>query len=212
MSTQAEDAVTGLIPVPSLQEFFRDSVDAAMAANKVAVDGHTAHYVVNLLTLFARAEALHEGEPRGPLRRPLALMLASAAEAPAGDARNAALQRLGDVALFIAGFMAEALARSPVGVDYYVRMGGGAYHTLARSLPANARGRACAPVFAELAARFTDLVDVLTEVRHAAGGSRDRDVLRLYELWLTTGSQRAARLLRGLGVQPSRQPGSAREH
>jgi hypothetical protein len=67
-------------------------------------------------------------------------------------------------------------------------------------------------VFAELSARFTDLVDVLNEVRHAAGASRDRDVLRLYDLWLATGSSRAARLLRGLGVQPSRQPGSAREH
>jgi hypothetical protein len=212
MSTLPEDAVPGLIPVPSLKEFFRDSVDAAMAANKVAVDDHTTHYVVNLLTLFARSEALHEGEPRGPVRQPLALILAAAAEAPRGDARNAALQRLGDVALFIAGFMAEGLDRSPVGVDYYMRMGGGAYHTLALSLPANPRGRAFAPVFAELSARFTDLVDVLTEVRHAAGCSRDRDVLRLYELWLSTGSQRAARLLRLLGVQPSRQPGSAREH
>lgn len=211
MPSQAEDQVTGLIPVASLQEFFRDSVDAALAANKVAVDHHTAHYVVNLLTLFTRAETLHEGEPPGPVRRPLALMLAAAAEVPPGDARNAALKRMGDVALFIAGFMTEALDRSPVGLGYYVRMGGGAYHTLALSLPANARGRAYAPVFAELSARFTDLVDVLNEVRHAAG-SRDQDLLRLYDLWLATGSQRAARLLRALGVQPSRQPGSSREH
>lgn len=212
MQNQAEDPVTGLIPVASLKEFFRDSVDAAMVANKVAVDGHTAHYVVNLLTLFARAEALHEGEPPGPVRRPLALMLAAAAATPPGDARNAALQRLGDVALFIAGFMAEAVDRTPVGLAYYMRMGGGAYHTLALSLPTNTRGRACAPVFAELSARFTDLVDVLNEVRHAAGSSRDQDVLRLYDLWLATGSRRAARLLRLLGVQPSRQSGSSREH
>lgn len=212
MGAEADDAAAGLIPVASLQEFFRDSVDAALAANKVAVDHHTAHYVVSLLTLFTRAETLHEGEPPGPRRRPLALMLASAAASPPGDARNAALRRLGDVALFIAGFMDEALDRSPVGMDYYVRMGGGAYQTLACSLPASARGRAYAPVFAELSARFTDLVDVLNEVRHAAGASRDRDVLRLYNLWLATGSSRAARLLRGLGVQPSRQPGSAREH
>ena len=200
-----------LIPVPSLQEFFRDSVDAAMASNKVAVDDHTAHYVVNLLTVFVRSEALYDQMPPGPRLQPLALMLADAAEA-SGDERNMALRRLGDVALFVAGFMADCLDRSPVGINYYVRMGGGAYHCLSASLPASTRGRAIAPVYAELAARCVDLVDVLTEVRHLAGSSRDRDILRLYELWLTTGSQRAARLLRLLGIEPNRQAGSASQH
>ncbi|MBM4221337.1 MAG: hypothetical protein FJ170_05255 [Gammaproteobacteria bacterium] len=203
---------TELIPVTSLQEFFRDSVDAAMASNKVAVDDHTAHYVVNLLTVFVRSEALHDQMPAGPRLQPLALMLANAAESPSGEERNMALRRLGDVALFVAGFMAGCLDRSPVGINYYVRMGGGAYHCLAASLPSSVRGRAIAPVYAELSARFVDLVDVLTEVRHVAAASRDRDVLRLYELWLTTGSQRAARLLRLLGIEPSQQPGSDREH
>ena len=200
-----------LIPVPSLQEFCRDSVDAAMASNKVAVDDHTAHYVVNLLTVFVRSEALYDQMPPGPRLQPLALMLADAAEA-SGDERNMALRRMGDVALFVAGFMAGCMDRSPVGINYYVRMGGGAYHCLAVSLPSSTRGRAIAPVYAELSARFMDLVDVLSEVRHVAGSSRDKDILRLYELWLTTGSQRAARLLRLLGIEPSQQSGSAREH
>ena len=197
--------------MPSLQEFFRDSVDAAMASNKVAVDDHTAHYVVNLLTVFVRSEALYDQMPPGPRLQPLALMLADAAEA-SGDERNMALRRMGDVALFVAGFMAGCMDRSPVGINYYVRMGGGAYHCLAVSLPSSTRGRAIAPVYAELSARFMDLVDVLSEVRHVAGSSRDKDILRLYELWLTTGSQRAARLLRLLGIEPSQQSGSAREH
>jgi hypothetical protein len=201
-----------LVPVASLQEFFRASVDAAMATNKVAVEDHTAHYVVSLLTLFARAEALHDGPARGPRLRPLALMLADAMSAPPGDNRNNGLQRLGDVALFVAGFMAESLDRSPVGVDYYVKMGGAAYHSLAGRLPANARGRAFAPVFRELAAKFTDLVDVLAEVRHSAASSRDDDVLRLYEQWLKTGSRRARRMLVRLGIEPTAQAASAWQH
>jgi hypothetical protein len=203
---------SGVIPVPSLQEFFRDSVGAAMASNKVAVEDHTAHYVVNLLTLFARSEALHDRADPGPGVKPLALMLADAAEAAPGDGRNSTLKRLGDVALFVAGFMADGLDRKAVGVGYYVRMGGGAYRALSMALPASPRGRAIAPVFAELAARFTDLVDVLNEVRHAASAGRDQDVLRLYETWLTTGSRRSARLLRQLGIHPHQQPGSVREH
>ena len=210
MAVSAPDS--GVIPVPSLQEFFRNSVDAAMASSKVAIEGHTAHYVVNLLTLFARSEALHDQVDRGAGPRPLALMLADAAAATPGESRNSTLKRLGDVALFIAGFMAEGLERKAVGVGYYVRMGGGAYHTLSMALPANPRGRAFAPVFAELAAKFADVVDVLNEVRHAGNSGRDQDVLRLYETWLTTGSRRAERLLRQLGIQPHQQPGSVREH
>jgi len=206
------DAESGVIPVPSLQEFFRDSVDAAMASNKVAVEDHTAHYVVSLLTQFARSEALHDNAERGTGTKPLALMLADAVEATPGDGRNSALQRLGDVALFIAGFMAEGLDRKAVGVGYYVRMGGGAYRTLSMNLPANPRGRAFAPVFAELSAKFAAVVDVLNEVRHAGASARDEDVLRLYETWLTTGSRRSARLLRQIGIHPVHQPGSVREH
>lgn len=198
--------------MPSLQEYFRDSVDAAMASNRLAVESHTAHYVVNLLTLFSRSEALHDKAECGIAPKPLALMLADAAAAPTDESRNATLQHLGDVALFVAGFMAEGLDRKAVGIGYYVRMGGGAYHTLSLALPANPRGRAFAPVFAELAAKFGEVVDVLNDVRHASNAGRDQDVLRLYENWLTTGSQRAGRLLRQLGIQPLKQPGSVREH
>ncbi len=208
----ASDPESGVIPVPSLKEFFRDSVDAAMASNKVAVEDHTAHYVVNLLTLFARSEALHDRDEHGPGPKPLALMLADAAEAATGDDRNSTLRRLGDVALFVAGFMAEGLDRKAVGVGYYVRMGGGAYRALSLSLPSNPRGRAFAPVFAELSAKFADVVDVLNDVRHAGSTGRDQDVLRLYETWLTTGSRRSARLLRRLGIHPLQQPGSVRKH
>ncbi len=208
----ASESESGVIPVPSLQEFFRNSVDAAMASNKVAVLDHTAHYVVNLLTLFARSEALHEKADSGPGLKPLALMLADAAGADSDNSRNSALRRLGDVALFVAGFMAEGLDRKAVGLGYYVRMGGGAYRTLSTTLPPNPRGRAFAPVFAELGSKFADVVDVLNEVRHAGSSVRDRDILRLYESWLMTGSRRAERLLRQLGIQPHQQPGSVREH
>jgi hypothetical protein len=65
------------------------------------------------------------------------------------------------------------------------------------------RGQVFASVFAELAEKFQDFVDVLSEVRDAARGSDDADVLRLYETWLRTGSPRAARLLRRLGIEPN---------
>jgi hypothetical protein len=201
-----------LVPVPNLLEYFRDSVDAAMAENHVVVEQETAYYLVNLLTFFARSDAFFEANDGGTGARPLALMLADAVQAARPGERHFSLQRLGDVALFMAGFFAERLHRAPVGLDYYVNMGGAAYRSLAGEIRGTTRGRAMAPTFDELAAKFAELVDVLNEVRESARTARDEDILRLYDAWLKTGSRRAARLLRQAGVEPSVQARSTYEH
>ncbi len=189
-------------PVASLQEFFRDSVSGALRRQRVEVEDHTAYYVVNLLTLFSRSEALYESTPCGVGLKPLALMLVDAAETADPRERALVLQRLGDVSLFIAGFFAESLARKPIDVDYYVHMGGSAYGSLCQSVRGTLRGEAFGSVFAELAGKFQDVVDVLNDVRDEARSRQDRDVLRLYETWLRTGSRRAERLLRESGIEP----------
>jgi hypothetical protein len=191
-----------LVPVTSLQEFFRDSVDAAMATNKVVLNHHTSHYVVNLLTMFSRSEALYEETGDGLRLRPLAIMFADAVDAPTEAERNNTLQRLGDVSLFMAGFFADALQRAAVGMDYYVYMGGGAYHSLATHMRGTLKGQAFCEVFSELADKFQDMVDVLNEVRESARSGSDANLLRVYELWMKTGSRRARRLLRESGVYP----------
>ncbi len=190
-------------PVASLQEFFKDSVSHAMRRQRVEVQDHTAYYVVNLLTLFSRSEALYERTSSGVGLKPLALMLADAAESSDPRERNFVLQRLGDVSLFIAGFFADSLARKPVDMDYYVRMGGSAYGSLCESVRGTLRGEAFGSVFAELSGKFQNVVDVLNDVRDEARSRQDRDVLRLYESWLRTGSKRAERLLRDLGIEPN---------
>jgi hypothetical protein len=212
MTEVKKQGADDLVRIESLQEYFRDSIDAAMAANKVVMDDHTTHYVVNLLALFARSEALYESTPDGYQLRPLALMFADAIDAPSEIERNNTLQRLGDVSLFISGFFADGLQRAAVDVDYYVHMGGGAYRSLSTGMRGTARGRALGSVFSELADKFQDMVDVLNEMRESARVDSDADVLRLYELWVKTGSQRAARLLRAMGVHPLYQSGIASEH
>ena len=127
-------------------------------------------------------------------------MLVDAVEAESTEQRNGALKRLGDVSLFVAGFFSGSLARSLVDVDYYINMGENAYHSLADSVQASIRSRAFASVFAELAEKFQPLVDVLGEV--AEPGKTDQDALRLYEVWLRTGSKRALKSLREIGLEP----------
>ena len=72
--------VEQVVPVHNLRDYFRESVDAAIDNQGADVDPHATHYVVNLLTLFARSEDLYEdhGELYG--LRPLALMMADAVD------------------------------------------------------------------------------------------------------------------------------------
>lgn len=200
------------IDVRNLQEFFRDAVHDALQRLAVCVDDHTEHYVVNMLTMFSRPEALFDQTREGPRLKPLALMLADAASAPSAEQRSRTLQRMGDVSLFVAGFLSHGFARRLVDVDYHIAMGGCAYGTLADSCGHGVRGRALASVFAELAAKFQRLVDALNEVSEMSWRNSDRDVLRLYEVWLKTGSPRARGLLQQMGVAPAVVPMGRPKH
>jgi hypothetical protein len=191
-----------VVRVQNLTDYFRTSIDGVISRQGVDVDPHAAHYVVNLLTLFSRSEELYEDHGESYGLRPLALMMADAAEARTAAARNYALQRIGDVALFISGFFADSLANKPVDVDYYIHMGGTAYGSLSEEVRGTFRGNAFADIYRELAIKFQILVDVLNEVRDEARGESDRDLLRTYEIWLKTGSRRARKLLADHGVVP----------
>jgi len=191
-----------LLTVSSLREYFHDALQQALAHQHVAVEDQTEHYVVNLLTIFARSEQLFEQTPDGVRLRPLVQMLSDALEAPTAAERERQLQRMGDVSLFIAGFFAHGFARKLVDIDYHIAMGGRAYGTLAHGLAHGPR-RVLSRVFGELATKFQPIVDALGEISDAARRYSQADVLRLYEVWLKTGSARARGLLRQLGVEPA---------
>ena len=191
-----------VVRVRNLEDYFRTSVDGVISRQGVDVDPHAAHYVVNLLTLFARSEEFFEDDGDSIGLRPLALMLADAADARTSTQRNHFLQRIGDVALFISGFFADSLASKAVDIDYYIYMGGNAYGSLSEEVRGTFRGNAFADIYRELAVKFQVLVDVLNEVRDGARQESDVDLMRTYEIWLKTGSKRARKLLCQNGVVP----------
>jgi hypothetical protein len=115
------------------------------------------------------------------------------------------------VSLFIAGFFAQSFARKLVDIDYHIAMGGRAYGSLADAMN-RGPSRVLGGVFAELAAKFQPLVDALNELSETSYRHTDKDILRLYEVWLKTGSRRAQGLLRGLGVEPTAGARSAFAH
>lgn len=199
----ADKAGTGeqVTAVSNLMEFFQDAFAKALAHQHVSLDEHTAHYVVSLLALYSRTEVSHRDMRPGQRWVSLSELLTQAGAADHPAQREALLQRLGDVSLFMAGFFAHGFERRLVDVDYHVAMGGRAYGALAAAHISGPRRTLCG-VFGELARKFQGVVDAIGEISDAARMWGPNDVLRLYEIWLKTGSRRAQGLLRRLGVAP----------
>lgn len=193
-----ERLITGL----GMREYFQDSVQTVLAQQRVKIADDTFVYLVNLLTGYLRAESLYDETPDGRQIKPLVRLLAEAFEAPSAQETNRALQRLGDVALFISGLYATSLERSLVDIDYYIAMGGNAYRCLSGLVRGTFRGHIFTAIYSELAEKFPQLVDVLAEVGDTMDLRRDQDLLRLYETWLLTGSKYAERKLKARGIHP----------
>jgi hypothetical protein len=119
-----------------------------------------------------------------------------------GPARVQLLRRLGDTSLFVSGFFPDSLSRrsSLVDVDYYIAMGGRAYDAI--GAVAARHDAAERSLWDELSGRFALLVDLLNEVSERTLASTNLGLVRLYEKWMKTGSERLASLLAKQGVAP----------
>lgn len=195
---------TSLVRDETPVEFFREQLEKALEHQRVATSTFTEFYLVNLLAGCVAGDPLPGPEP-GYDEMPLALLLARALGATRRD-RGRMLRALGDSALFTSGFFADKVQKSHVGLGYYRDLGGHAYQRLAREGPGHEWSGS---VFAELAARFGQFADVLSEVAESSRLVGDRGVLALYERWAQTGSRRAAALLAERGITPMR-PGEGR--
>jgi hypothetical protein len=127
-----------------------------------------------------------------------AARLVGAGEADAK--RLAGLRRLGDAALFIAGFFGESLARAPFGGAPNGEAGRLAYAALSAALTRLAAERTWSRLYEELADRFRDFADLLAEVGERTRGAPPPRIPCLYSRYLATGSARDRRRLLGLGA------------
>ena len=184
-----------LLQEQSPAEFFKDHIDSALARQQLRATGLTSYYLVDLLCRFIRPDT------RVPFNddpgEPLALRLRRALEA-SGMEQRARLRNLGDFSLFMSGFYSDSLRRRAVDIDYYVSMGEYAYSALA-SRDEDAFGG----VYAELGRKFVPFMDVLTDISERTSQTSPRDVLRLYEKWLRTGSARTGQQLVEQGIAPN---------
>ncbi len=196
----------------NIHDYFRDQLHASIAHQHVAVGPPTVQYLTRLLAEFTASSQLFTPTENGCELKPLALHYADAVYADGVHARNLALKRLGDIALFIAGVFSGSLARKIVDVDYYAAMGGGAYRHLHDLCSAQFNLGETPLPFAELAEKFLAIVDVLSEVAEESHLGAKPDVLREFELWMRTGSPRARQQLIRRGIAPTNEMLSRARH
>jgi len=67
-------------------------------------------------------------------------------------------------------------------------------------------------LFAGLAAKFTTLVDARNDISKSSNLQSNSDLLRIYDVWLKTGSPRAYGKLQRLGLNPSTNATSCSTH
>ena len=185
---------TPIVTRQSAREFFHEAVSSAVASRKLEILQETEFYLVNLLANHIQARG--SAAAASGADEPLALILARALE---GDRqqRYRELKRLGDTSLFVSGFFSDWLASSAVGAGYYAAMGERAYGSLAEGGlgPAGLE-----ELYAELSQRFGELSDLLAEVAELSELRSNRGLVRLYQRFLLTGSERLAERLRERGV------------
>lgn len=196
MSNDSDPNSTSPQLITSPRPFFTKMVEDAVAQRRLKAPIATQTYLVGLLehymvsgNLFGAAEI---GGSPVPSTLAETFLIATNAE-PA--AKQELLKRLGDSALYISGFFGDSLHRKVVDVDYYAEIGGSAYSTLAGVM-----ARETAPIYYDLSQRFLDYVEVLTVISQQSLVQSDKDLLRLYNRYLVTGSKLAAEQLLEQGI------------
>ncbi len=175
----------------NLFDYFHERVEHAKCQQTVPLSENTTLYLASLLTERARIDR------PAPQETTLVELHLRAANAPPGEQART-YRELGDRALYVLGYFSESLERSPVGPSYYTEMGTAAYQrvdTVFKQWFSDAFG----PVFGELATHFSECVELIEQVRTGETEDSD-DMVRLYERWLATGSEKYATRLRAKGI------------
>lgn len=198
---------SNVISTDSLQDHFHHLVVDAMENQNVDGTDETKHYLTSLLVSFMSVDMLFDKDEQGMRIKPLAIMYGEACQEYSPALRYQILRKLGDTALFISGMFPGVLHRKPIGLDYYIAMGGNAYGLVSDMVPRVMRSQSFVVMFTELGQGFVQFVDVLSEVAENSNMTNHMDLLEMYEQWLQTGSQRLASKLRNAGIEPEMHTG-----
>ena len=188
-----------LVKHESLRTYFHEFLMNSLRRQNIQAQDHTISYLTNLLTSFSTTDTFIDPGQGRAAHKPLASYYSDAINSHTALERDHALQRLGDIALFICGLFSDSLNKKAVDVDYYIAMGGTAYAYLSESKNISRKSTPHLNVFQELSNKFIDFADVLSDLNQKQS---NKNLLRTYEYWLRTKSKKAKEVLIENGIQP----------
>ena len=190
----------------STESFFFELVHGAVENQKVKIQPETEFYIVKLLSRFIFSESLYSKSSNGTLEdQPIVLLYKEALEADT-PTRKTLFQNVGDISLYKAGYFQESLNHANIDLAYYIGMGGAAYLNAAKI----SDDKHFQSLFSELSDKFDRFVKILFEVSEKTLFSNpnhnEAGIMRMYEMWTNTGSERAARVLKKSGIKIQSKP------
>lgn len=182
--------------VADARSYFSDELKVALTKQKISATKNSFEYVVDLLMRNMASDHFFSKDDDGRCKETTLFELFQESQKGHTEVKAESLQRLGDVALMVTGFFPDSLNRKLVDVDYYFGMGGSAYRQLSHlQLTQWAR-----VLFLDLSEKFKNFADALGEVSTRSGLQNNTDLLRLYEKWELTKSDRLKNLLAEKGI------------
>jgi hypothetical protein len=174
-------------------EYFKENVEASLARQHVHPKCPlTQYYLVTLLCQYVHLDIT----VRTDYVDALALRLGRGLQS-GGKEQWMLLRSLGDDALFLVGFFSDSLNHRMIDADYYVDIGRRAYGIVSH------QPHALGEVFKELYRNFVGFSDVLADINERTGMTSSTNLLRLYEKWLRTRSERDYKTLVEHGLLPN---------
>jgi hypothetical protein len=190
-----------IVATGSVSDFFLGAVEDAIKSRRLEVTPAATSYLVGILSDFARPGALAEQT----MERPLTFLLDEALHTPDVGKRFEKLRALGDGILYSSGFFADHFEARGVDQSYIIGLGATAYENAGAIIVApNARAERESnfDIFRELAQKFAAFVAVIGDVADATvahGIQSSKGLVRLYERWLKTRSERLGEALSSHG-------------
>jgi|CZKU01.1.fsa_nt_gi hypothetical protein len=196
-----------ILAAHSVSHFFYEAVEDSLRLQRIDATDGAMRYLVALLGDYVHPDR-RTGET---LERPLTLLFDEALRSPDPADRFQRLRVIGDGILYGCGFFGDHFEARGVDSKYLCGLGTRAYGEAGSMLrrPASERtvSEGAPDLFAELATNFDRFVSVLADVADATvatGVETSRGLLKVYERWLKTGSERLASALTSRGVVPTR--------
>jgi hypothetical protein len=206
----AEGLMT-ILAAHSVSHFFHEAVEDSMRLQRIDATDGAMRYLVALLGDYVHPDR-RTGET---LERPLTLLFDEALRSADPADRFQRLRIIGDGILYGCGFFGDHFEARGVDSKYLFGLGTRAYGEAgsmlrrppSRQAPERAATEGAPDLFTELATNFERFVRVLADVADAtvaSGVETSRGLLKVYERWLKTGSERLASALTSRGVVPTR--------